>query len=133
MIKGSCFCGKNYYEVSNEFFEVMYCHCSNCRKLQGSAFSVYGATKAENFSWLNNPPNLVEFKSSAEVTRQFCGTCGSLMISTDSTEPDMIYLSLGTVDESSSILPEYHQFASSRVSWCKVQDDLPKYDTWPSD
>ncbi len=133
MIKGRCFCGKNRYEVSNEFFEVMYCHCSNCRKLHSSAFAVYGATKVENFHWINSSPTLVEFKSSLAVTRHFCGTCGSLLVSTDNTEPDTIYLSLGTVDEPSNILPEYHQFASSRVSWCKVQDGLPKYGHWPPD
>ena len=37
MIKGNCLCGGIRYEYYGESEEISICHCSQCRKAQGSA------------------------------------------------------------------------------------------------
>lgn len=39
MIEGSCLCGGICYEYDGEIEEISVCHCSQCRKAQGSAFA----------------------------------------------------------------------------------------------
>jgi len=37
MINGRCLCGKVSYQYQGEIEEIALCHCSQCRKAQGSA------------------------------------------------------------------------------------------------
>ncbi|MDP2822502.1 MAG: hypothetical protein Q8O52_07460 [Sulfuritalea sp.] len=39
MIEGSCLCGGIRYQYDGEIEEISICHCSQCRKAQGSAFA----------------------------------------------------------------------------------------------
>jgi len=38
MLKGSCLCGAVRYEIHGKLSGVLNCHCSMCRRAQGSAF-----------------------------------------------------------------------------------------------
>ena len=46
------------------------------------------------------------------------------------TEPDVIYLTLGTTDGDPKCRPECHIFVESKAPWHEITDDLPQYDTW---
>ena len=37
-IEGGCLCGAVRYRCSTEPDRVYFCHCSNCRKVSGTAF-----------------------------------------------------------------------------------------------
>jgi hypothetical protein len=50
MYKGRCLCGKVHFEISSEIQNIIYCHCSECRKAQGSAFASNGNVDAEGFN-----------------------------------------------------------------------------------
>lgn len=127
MIRGSCLCGKCGYEAAGELFDVLHCHCTNCRKLTGSAFSTYGAVSQTNFKWLSEKSSIKEFKSSKYVSRYICCTCGTLLISTDSRENNSIYLSVGLLDTDTDIKPEYHQFVASKAPWYEIDDGLQQF------
>ena len=49
MIKGSCLCGGVRYEYDGEIDEISICHCSQCRKAQGSAFAAVSPVATERF------------------------------------------------------------------------------------
>ncbi|MFT5504826.1 MAG: hypothetical protein ACI8XC_002543, partial [Gammaproteobacteria bacterium] len=53
MLKGSCHCGKVRYEIRGELGAIVCCHCSQCRKSQGSAFATNAPVKARDFHWLD--------------------------------------------------------------------------------
>ena len=37
MYKGGCLCGTVCFEIRGAIRNIVYCHCSQCRKAQGSA------------------------------------------------------------------------------------------------
>jgi len=127
MISGSCFCGQCSFEASGELFDVLNCHCSICRKLTGATFSTYGAVLKGQFNWLCDPSRVREFRSSQNVSRHFCRSCGAMIASIDQREPNSIYLSVGLLHPSIPVKPEYHQYVVSKATWYEIQDDLPQY------
>lgn len=128
MVKGSCCCGQCSYTAAGKLFDIMHCHCATCRKLHGTAFATYAGVFAQGFSWLCDTSKLREFKTSKNVTRYFCRSCGSLLTSADTSEPDTMYLTAGLIDSDIDIVPEYHQFTLSKAPWYEISDALPQYE-----
>jgi len=127
MIHGSCLCGQCSFEAQGDLYDVLYCHCSICRKLTGSSFAVYGGVSKDRFNWLCEQSSIKVYQSSKNVSRYFCSTCGALIASIDRKEPDTIYLSAGLLDPDIPVIPEYHQYVASKAHWCEISDDLPQF------
>jgi len=77
MIRGSCLCSAVRYEVSVPFEEMHHCHCSRCRKAHGAAFSTFGRVPATALTVTSGADLIRRYRSSAQVERAFCATCGS--------------------------------------------------------
>ena len=52
MIEGHCLCGGVRYEYDGELTELSLCHCSQCRRAQGSAFVTVSPVQAAQFRLL---------------------------------------------------------------------------------
>ena len=74
-ISGGCQCGAVRYTVHGPPSEVAHCHCSMCRKTNGSLFWT-GATVAAKHLTIEGEANLTSYQSSPNLVRQFCETCG---------------------------------------------------------
>lgn len=133
MMSGSCHCGEVAYSISGEFTECMYCHCSICRKLTGSAFACYGEVPRSHFSWDKGDARINQYKPTEDTVRFLCRRCGGFLLSEHVSEPDNVYISLGTLDKWDVVVMDYHQFTASVPDWCVFDDDLVKYDKWPAD
>ena len=133
MINGSCVCGDIEYQVSGEFEDVSFCHCSTCRKVSGSAFASYGSIPMDSLKWTKGKAKLREYKLSAKVTKFFCPNCASTLVTHHSAESDWYHVSLGCLDGSPSITPRYHQYVGSKPVWSIISDSLDQYDGWPDD
>ena len=131
MIKGKCQCGDVRYKADGEITDLSHCHCSMCRKLHGAAFVTFAGISRESFEWTEGEDTLKTFSSSAEIDRFFCGNCGSQLGCTSEPDPDLIYLSMGTVDGNPTSPPAYHQFVGSKAPWFEITDGLPQHETWP--
>lgn len=77
MAKGRCLCGLLTYELDGPFSAMIYCHCSICRKHQGTGFATFVAGPIAGFRWTSGEDRLVRYQSSAHGMRTFCGVCGS--------------------------------------------------------
>jgi hypothetical protein len=105
--RGGCACGRVRYEVRGEPYRVGICHCADCRKESGSAFTFYGDWRPDQFS------------SSGEVGtfngRSFCPTCGS---HTFNLAPDQIEIRLGTLDDApAELAPTWEGWTKRREPW----------------
>ena len=69
--------------------------------------------------------------SGNEITRAFCGDCGSPLYVQVATRPDIVGLRVGTLDEPGEFRPEADIFVRSAQSWEHLNPALPKYDTYP--
>ena len=126
MYHGSCLCGEITFSITGEIKDIVCCHCSKCRKAQGSAFATNGNVEAKDFTFLSGENNLSHFKSSATQNKSFCKTCGSPIFSKDTSNPGIVRIRLGTIETDISERPQAHIFVGSKANWEEISDSLPQ-------
>jgi len=107
---GSCLCGDVRYTVRGEPVHVGRCHCTDCRKESGSAFTIYG-------QW---PVEALEL--SGEIAtydgRGFCPRCGSRVLDPPAPGDDLVEIRIGTLDEAPfGLKPEAEVWIKRREPW----------------
>lgn len=125
--RGSCLCAGVRYEYSGEFGRFSLCHCSHCRKAQGSAFVAVLPVNVAEFKLIQGQDLLKAYSASPGKERLFCGTCGSPLFSRSQSRPDVLRLRVGTLDTPIRRKPQLHQFVASKADWYDIHDDLPQY------
>jgi hypothetical protein len=133
MFTGKCECRNVQYQVDGDINDFSHCHCSQCRRLHGAAFASFGGVTRSEFKYLSGESHLTTYKSSASHDRVFCKNCGSNILVALTSEPDELYLAMGTVDGDPYCPPGYHIFVGSKAPWYEFNDQLPQYDTEPED
>ena len=133
MITGRCECGSVGYRVEGEINDFSHCHCSQCRRLHGAAFASFGGVLRSDFSYLSGEPDLATYASSDSHLRVFCRICGSNILIELKSEPESLYLAMGTVDGDPECPPGYHIFVGSKAPWYTFGDQSARYETLPED
>ena len=72
--QGGCQCGRIRFEARALLGPGHLCHCRMCQRATGSLFAALVPVALEDLSWSREPEG---FRSSAEVTRHFCASCGT--------------------------------------------------------
>ncbi|MBL8479041.1 MAG: GFA family protein, partial [Sterolibacteriaceae bacterium] len=98
MIEGGCLCGGIRYRYEGGIEHISVCHCSQCRKAQGSAFAAVAPVAKDRFQFLSGAELISEYRSSPDKVRAFCRVCGSPIYSAKDDVPGLLRLRLGTVD-----------------------------------
>jgi hypothetical protein len=107
---GGCLCGAVRYRVDGEPVHVGRCHCADCRKESGSAFSVYGQWPIEDFSLEGE---LAEFRG-----RGFCPRCGARLLNPPGPGDTHVEIRLGSLDEAPfDLAPEAEIWVRRREPW----------------
>ncbi|EIN08768.1 hypothetical protein PUNSTDRAFT_133949 [Punctularia strigosozonata HHB-11173 SS5] len=102
-IQGSCNCGSITVTLKEGFVEGKHagvaCHCLNCQKTTGSLFAYLLPVSRSDFT-ISDPSCVLRTyaqhgtDSGKPMYRQFCGNCGSSILSLPDSEPDGAYLKL---------------------------------------
>lgn len=127
MYKGGCLCGAVRFTISGEIRNIVYCHCSECRKAQGSAFATNGIVARDKFSIETGEDALTGYESTPGQTKYFCRYCGSPIISKTISKSDQVRVRLGTVESDIVERPVAHIFVTSKAPWEDIGGDLPQY------
>jgi hypothetical protein len=127
MYQGSCLCGQIRFEINSAIRNIVYCHCSQCRKAQGSAFATNGIVATTDFKLSSGKDQLTGYESSPGQTKYFCQVCGSPIFSHSTASPDQVRIRLGTIDSAINERPLAHIFATSKADWEDICGDLPQY------
>lgn len=130
MYKGGCYCGAVQFEISSAISNIIHCHCSECRKLQGSSFATNGVVDAETFNLIHGKDDLTAHKLTDTQTRFFCKHCGSPIKSENTKVPGKVRVRLGTIDTDIEEKPQAHIFVSSKANWDIICDNIPQYESY---
>ncbi|HEY0845290.1 MAG TPA: GFA family protein [Noviherbaspirillum sp.] len=128
MIEGSCMCGGVRYQYAGDFGTITVCHCSDCRKAQGTSTVVAAPVDVAAFRWVSGKDLITEYESSPGKKRAFCRCCGSPLYSRKDDMPDVLRLRMGTLDTPTDAAPVAHIFATNLPRWASIDDDLPRYE-----
>ena len=118
------------FEIKGAIRHIVHCHCSQCRKAQGSAFATNGIVKSSDFKILSGEDKLTAYESTPGQRKYFCKICGSPIISKRESMPDQVRIRLGTLDSDVTERPMAHIFATSKANWEDINGDLPQYEAY---
>lgn len=127
---GGCLCGKVHFEIIGGIHNIIYCHCSHCRKAQGSAFAANGYVNINKFRFTQGENELTGYESTPGQTKYFCKNCGSPIMSKTVSKPDKVRIRLGTIETDIIERPIGHIFVTSKANWEQIEDDLPQYEEY---
>lgn len=130
MYNGSCLCGTVKFTITDKIKNIVYCHCSLCRKAQGSAFATNGNVELKNFNFISGQNNLTTYQYSEIQTKLFCKTCGSPIMSKNTLAPDMVRIRLGTIESDINEYPEAHIFVASKANWEEISGNISQYNEY---
>lgn len=125
--QGSCLCGQVRFEVQHLSPKAAHCHCVDCRKFHGAAFSTFAEVALEDLTWLSGEALLRTYVAENHSLRQFCSHCGSsLTFAAAATQHQFIEVAMATFDQAPELQPDVHIFCASKVGWLDIADNLPK-------
>jgi hypothetical protein len=122
IIEGGCLCGQVRYRIAGEPVASTTCQCRTCRKASGAAIVPWLHLESANFSFIEGKP--VDFQSSPEVTRTFCGRCGTPLTYWITSYGPMIDVTTASLDDPELFPPIAHVWTSHKLSWVKLADEL---------
>ncbi|MBZ0090899.1 MAG: GFA family protein [Sulfuricellaceae bacterium] len=126
MHRGSCLCRTVTYQVK-ELGDIVYCHCSQCRKAGGSAFAAVSPIDSADFHLLSGQDALAEFETGPGIARVFCRHCGSPLYSKRAFQPELLRLRIGSLDTPVEKRVSAHIFVGSKADWDEICDLAPQY------
>ncbi len=128
-ITASCLCGEVKISCGKPVGPGSYCHCEDCRKSTGSAFSVAVPFEAVEFRVLAGEIGSFTKKAESgnELTRYFCLNCGAPMYGSSPEHPGRVYVKAGVLDEPFVARPSHQSWCQSRVEWSTIDQELPSY------
>jgi hypothetical protein len=124
---GGCSCGAVRFETDGEPFNSTLCHCADCRKASGAPAFAWFSVASNSLRWTAG--QLAIRRSSSEAVRGFCAACGTTLTYQDDKWPAEIDIATASLDEPNQVPPADHVFVRSRLSWFKLDDGLPQFQT----
>jgi hypothetical protein len=128
VFEGGCSCGKVRYRAEGDVTSLCYCHCRSCRRAAGAPFVAWGTFPRSTFRITAG--DLTTYRSSAEVVRGFCSTCGTPLTYEHARRPQGIDVTLASLDQPGVLRPACHIWVSHRLPWVELGDGLPQYPEW---
>ncbi|MBY0423254.1 MAG: GFA family protein [Parvularculaceae bacterium] len=118
-LSGGCACGALRYQLSAAPLMIYNCHCTNCQKITGSAFTVVATVPEGALSFVRGAPSRVEWKADSGNLRfgLFCGACGSRIANGQTPTNAMLSLRCGTFDDTSWVAPVGDIWTKSAMPW----------------
>jgi len=99
--EGGCYCRKIRYVAEGEPRLKAQCHCRECQYITGGAPNMFMLMPPQGFRYTSGEPR--QFSRSdleGAVTREFCGECGTHLITRRPGLP-LVILKVGTLDNPS--------------------------------
>jgi len=124
---GHCLCRAVSYRIEKEPLAVLICHCENCRRQNGSIYSVNAIVDRTDYAQ-QGTTRVFNDRSSDEqpVYRHFCPSCGSPILSALPRLPDQILVKVGTLDAPETLVPTQEFWCDSALPWVPVLPETIK-------
>jgi hypothetical protein len=129
---GQCLCGQFSYSVDAEPQMTAICHCKNCQRQAGSAFSILISVPADAVTTRGDLKTYHDKgESGAGVDRKFCAECGSPVFTHIPAMPGATFIKAGTLDVTSGLKPSVELWCQSAQPWVPENEGAMRFDTNP--
>lgn len=126
--EGGCLCGKVRYTSASDPVMQAICHCKNCQKQAGTAFSVIVGVPKPALAVTGTLKTFADRGDSGKaVDRQFCPECGSPIATLVEVMPDLVFIKAGTLDDTNQLKPTLELYCSSAQRWESDSSERQKF------
>lgn len=124
-VTGGCHCGAVRYAIKGALRDVVYCHCTQCRKQSGHFVA---ATRCDDaILSIEGADQLTWYAASPDARRGFCKRCGShLFWKRHGTSATSVMA--GSLDTPSGLTASHHIFVADKGDYYAICDGLPTFD-----
>lgn len=127
-ITGGCFCGAVRYQINQQPFGQVNCHCRACQHATGGAYAPVMLVPTEAFNINGEYREYVsEGDSGHEVKRAFCGRCGTTVFGHTTRVESMRPVYAVTMDHPGRFTPELNAWTDFAHASAHLDPSLPRY------
>ena len=129
---GRCYCGAVRYSVSGDPVIQAQCHCRECQYVSGGSPNVTIGFPEGGFEYTQGSPKQFRRKDLPQpVTREFCGECGTQILSRAPGLPGVALLKVGTLDDPTAFAPQMAIFLVDKQPFHLVPEGIATFDRVP--
>ena len=129
-LSGGCLCGGVRYTVAGEVKFMARCHCSQCRKFSGAAYSQNIVVEREQLTIAQGEDLLRAYRCEDRKDMVFCSRCGSsVLVISEWPAGAIVRIRAGTLDGDPGVRPIVQAFVDFKAPWCAITDDVPQLAT----
>ena len=132
-ITGGCACGSIRYAIDAEPLGGGFCHCRDCQYRSGGGPTAVLAFPRSAYRPIQGSPQSYWTTSDrgVRVARLFCGVCGTGISALNEDNPQIIPISVGSLDDPSIFKPVAHIWTQSAQPWHQIDRSLACFDGNP--
>lgn len=124
----TCRCESLKAECTGEPILISVCHCLECKRRTGSAFSVQARFLAENVKVIGTFHTFARTADSERsLTYRFCPSCGSTVAYQIDILPDFVAIPLGAFGDTELPAPAYSNYESRKRPWVNIEGSGVKH------
>ena len=127
MREGGCRCGKIRFKVSGEPLGGVACHCRDCQYVSGGAPNLTWVFERSGFVIECGRPKCFKANATSGGTF-FCSECGVQLYSQPDSNPDLIAIKVGALDDASGFVVNADMWMSSAPSWHRPHQNAAQFD-----
>jgi hypothetical protein len=119
IFSGGCACGAVRYDCSTSPIAMINCHCRDCQRASGSAYSPTVVVPTANVQLVRGALRYHEITvTNGHIARRgFCADCGSPLWASSSARPEMTGIRAGSLDDPSWFRVERDVWTGSAQPW----------------
>ena len=108
------------YVLKGEPRAIAICHCKQCQRQSGSAFSFNLVTREADYEQSGETTVYVDTGDSGQpVYRHFCGLCGSAILAKTALLPGKVVVKAGSLDSIEGLQPKTEIYTDRAVKWLR--------------
>jgi len=127
MIRGSCLCGGVRFQYTRAVSQVGMCHCSQCRKVSGTASNAVIVVPETDFEWIAGDELRRVFTKQTGWKSTFCASCGS-PLPQGIPGSAAFWVPAGLLDDDPGLVIGGHIFVGSKAAWDEIAGDAPQFE-----
>lgn len=132
-VEGRCYCGAVRYEAEGDALLRAQCHCRECQYVSGGHPNVVLGMPEPGFRYTAGAPK--QFRRSDlpnPVTREFCGECGTQLLSRAPGLPGVLLIKVGTLDDPSTFgAPQMVIYTVDKQSFHHIPEGAATFERVP--
>ncbi|HCQ64279.1 MAG TPA: aldehyde-activating protein [Rhodobacteraceae bacterium] len=126
MSTGRCTCDETRFRLTADPIIIHACHCTWCQRETGSAFALNGVIETDRIEVTRAAPVAVDLPTASGGTQRVmrCARCQVALWSHYlGSSAALAYVRMGTLDDTSRVVPSVHIFTATKQNWLDLPAD----------